>query len=115
MWQSRVWGVEDCGLVVGRVKGGKLNSIYMKKDIIPGQHVISRDPFPSSRKIHVPGQLHPIRVAMREVFVGDTVDTFTQSVTPNPSVTVYDTSGPYTDPAVDIDVREGLPRLREPW
>jgi phosphomethylpyrimidine synthase len=87
----------------------------MKKDIIPGQHVISRDPFPSSRKIHVPGQLHPIRVAMREVFVGDTVDTFTQSVTPNPSVTVYDTSGPYTDPAVDIDVREGLPRLREAW
>jgi phosphomethylpyrimidine synthase len=87
----------------------------MKKDIIPGQHVISRDPFPASRKIHVPGQLHPIRVAMREVFVGDTVDTFTQSVTPNPSVTVYDTSGPYTDPAVDIDVREGLPRPREAW
>jgi len=87
----------------------------MKKDIIPGQHVISRDPFPASRKIHVPGQLHPIRVAMREIIVGDTVDTFTQSVTPNPSVTVYDTSGPYTDPAVDIDVREGLPRLREPW
>ena len=87
----------------------------MKKDIIPGQHVISRDPFPSSRKIHVQGQLHPIRVAMREIFVGDTVDTFTQSVTPNPSVTVYDTSGPYTDPGVDIDVREGLPRLRESW
>jgi phosphomethylpyrimidine synthase len=52
---------------------------------------------------------------MREIFVGDTVDTFTQSVTPNPSVTVYDTSGPYTDPTVDIDVREGLPRLRESW
>jgi phosphomethylpyrimidine synthase len=52
---------------------------------------------------------------MREISVGDTVDTFTQSVTPNPSVTVYDTSGPYTDPAVEIDVREGLPRLREAW
>jgi phosphomethylpyrimidine synthase len=87
----------------------------MKKDIVPGQHVISRDPFPASRKIFVPGRLHPIRVAMREIAVGDTVDTFTQSVTPNPAVTVYDTSGPYTDPAADIDVREGLPRLRESW
>jgi len=56
----------------------------MKKDIVPGQHVISRDPFPASRKIFVPGRLHPIRVAMREIAVGDTVDTFTQSVTPNP-------------------------------
>lgn len=87
----------------------------MKKDIIPGQHVISRDPFPASRKVYVPGRLHPIRVAMREIAVGDTIDTFTQSVTPNPAITVYDTSGPYTDPATDIDVREGLPRLRESW
>jgi phosphomethylpyrimidine synthase len=87
----------------------------MKKDIIPGQHVISREPFPASRKIYVPGRLHPIRVAMRVIEVGETRDTFTQSVTPNPAVTVYDTSGPYTDPAVEIDVREGLPRLREGW
>jgi phosphomethylpyrimidine synthase len=87
----------------------------MKKDIIPGQHVISRDPFPASRKVYVPGQLHPIQVAMREISIGDTVDTFSQSVTPNPSIAVYDTSGAYTDPAVDIDVREGLPRLRESW
>ena len=87
----------------------------MKKDIIPGQHVISREPFPGSRKIYVPGRIHPIRVAMREISVTDTRDTFTQSVTPNPAVTVYDTSGPYTDPAVGIDVREGLPRVREGW
>ncbi len=87
----------------------------MKKDIIPGQHVISREPFPASRKVYVPGRLHPIRVAMREIEVGETRDTFTQSVTPNPAVTVYDTSGPYTDPAAEIDVREGLPRLREGW
>ena len=87
----------------------------MKKDVIPGQHVISREPFPASRKVYVPGQLHPIRVAMREIAVGETRDTFTKSVTPNPTVTVYDTSGPYTDPAAEIDVREGLPRLREEW
>ena len=89
--------------------------VYMKQDIIPGQHVISREPFPASRKIYVPGQLHPIQVAMREIAVGETRDTFTKSVTPNPAVTVYDTSGAYTDPAVEIDVREGLPRLREAW
>ena len=93
----------------------QLNSIYMKKDTIPGQHVISREPFPASRKVYVPGRLHPIHVAMREIAVGDTIDTFAQMVTPNPTVTVYDTSGPYTDPAVEIDVREGLPRLREEW
>ena len=87
----------------------------MKKDIIPGQHVISREPFPASRKVYVPGQLHPIGVAMREIEVGDTHDTYSKSVTANPPITVYDTSGPYTDPAVEIDVREGLPRLRESW
>jgi phosphomethylpyrimidine synthase len=87
----------------------------MKKDSIPGNHVISREPFPASRKIFVPGRLHPIRVAMREIAVGDTVDTFTQTVATNPAVTIYDTSGPFTDPAVEIDVREGLPRLRESW
>ena len=87
----------------------------MTKDVIPGQRVISREPFPGSHKVYVPGSLHPIRVAMREIGIGETRDTFTNSVTPNTAVTVYDTSGPYTDPAVEIDVREGLPRLRESW
>ena len=96
----------------GRIK---LKFIHMKKDVIPGQHVISRDPFPASRKIYVPGKLHPITVAMREISLEDTRDMFTQSVTTNPPVTVYDTSGAYTDPAVAIDVREGLPRLRASW
>jgi phosphomethylpyrimidine synthase len=93
----------------------KNDIIPMKKDTIPGQHVISREPFPASRKIYVPGSLHPIRVAMREIEVADTRDMFTKSVTPNPAVTVYDTSGPYSDPAMQIDVHEGLPRLREAW
>ncbi|HUB59555.1 MAG TPA: phosphomethylpyrimidine synthase ThiC [Puia sp.] len=87
----------------------------MKKDVIPGQHVISREPFPASRKVYVPGKLHPIRVAMREIAVGETVDTFTQTAMPNQAVTVYDTSGPYTDPAAEVDVRVGLARLREEW
>ena len=87
----------------------------MKKDAIPGQHVISRDPFPASKKIYVEGALHDIRVAMREISLEDTTDSFSHTVTPNAPVTVYDTSGPYTDPSVEIDVREGLPRIREQW
>jgi len=87
----------------------------MNKDIIPGGHVISREPFPASRKVYVKGQLHDISVAMREISVGNTVDRFSDTETPNPPVTVYDTSGPYTDPSVDIDLEQGLPRIREQW
>ncbi|HEY4290858.1 MAG TPA: phosphomethylpyrimidine synthase ThiC [Puia sp.] len=77
----------------------------MKKDSTPGQHVISRDPFAASRKIYVPGQLYPVHVAMREI----------RLTGPDDPVTVYDTSGPYTDATVELDVRKGLPRLRESW
>jgi phosphomethylpyrimidine synthase len=87
----------------------------MKKDVLPENDQISRDPFPASQKVYIEGELYPIRVAMREISVGDTVDASTQSVTANAPVTVYDTSGPYTDPAVEIDIRKGLPRLREGW
>lgn len=87
----------------------------MNKDIIPGEHVISREPFPASRKVYVKGQLHDISVAMREISVGNTVDRFSDNETPNAPVTVYDTSGPYTDPVVDIDLEKGLPRIREQW
>ena len=58
-------------------------------------------PLPGSRKVYV-GEL---RVPMREI---------TQSAD-NPPLTVYDTSGPYTDPAARIDIRKGLPALREKW
>ena len=77
----------------------------MKKDSIPGQHVISRDPFPASRKIYVPGHLYPISVAKREISLAS----------PNDPEIVYDTSGPYTETSVDLDIRKGLPRLRESW
>ncbi len=87
----------------------------MKKDHVPAQHVISRTPFPDSRKVYVHGQLHNIQVPMREITLHDTHDRFNNTVEKNSPVTVYDTSGPYTDPAVDIDVQKGLPRLRESW
>ena len=87
----------------------------MKKEVMPAETIISREPFPASRKIYVKGQLHEIHVAMREIAVGNTVDRFSDTETPNLPVTVYDTSGPYTDPAIDVDLRKGLPRLREKW
>jgi phosphomethylpyrimidine synthase len=73
--------------------------------------------YPSSEKIWVLGKIHDIRVAMRRIFLLDTITIVNgqQKVTPNAPVTVYDTSGPYSDPAVDIDLEKGLPRLREPW
>ncbi len=88
----------------------------MKQEKTPNGEVISRSPFPASRKVHVEGQLYDIRVAMREITLADTKihNGFGRSE-PNPSVTVYDTSGPYTDPSVQIDVKAGLPRLREKW
>jgi phosphomethylpyrimidine synthase len=82
---------------------------------MPDNELISREPFPASRKVYVEGKLHPIRVAMREIRVGDTVDGYSNMLTHNASVTVYDTSGPYTDPAAEVDVHKGLPRLREGW
>ena len=92
-----------------------LNFIHMKKEVMPENELISREPFPASRKVYVEDKLHPVRVAMREIGVGDTVDGYSNMVTHNAPVTVYDTSGPYTDPAAVIDVHKGLPRLRESW
>lgn len=66
---------------------------------------LTREPFPASRKIYVPGQVHAdIRVPMREVALSN-----------GESATLYDTSGPYTDPSANIDVRRGLEALRTPW
>ncbi len=87
-----------------------------QKDKTPEQHIITRVPLPASRKVYVPGKLHDIKVAMREIGLSDTVHKFNGNKTEkNPPVTVYDTSGPYTDPAIGIDLKKGLPRLREAW
>jgi phosphomethylpyrimidine synthase len=97
--------------------------------------VITRDPFPASQKVYLEGSLHDdVRVPVREI-----AQTPTRIERPwlqnanngevaegngsapeleaveNPSILVYDTSGPYTDPNVEIDVRQGLPKLREKW
>jgi phosphomethylpyrimidine synthase len=80
---------------------------------------ITTEPFPSSRKIYVPGTLHNIRVAMREISLSPSPASFATNGNfepeANPPVTVYDTSGPYTDAEITIDVKKGLEPLRERW
>ena len=73
----------------------------------------SVQPFPQSKKIYVQGSRPDIRVPMREITLADTPTDFGGEK--NPAVRVYDTSGPYTDPNVTIDVRRGLADIRTPW
>ncbi|UDG82619.1 phosphomethylpyrimidine synthase ThiC [Candidatus Vallotia cooleyia] len=70
-------------------------------------------PLPNSHKIYVTGSRPDLRVPMREIRQADTPSGFGGEK--NPPITVYDTSGPYTDPDVKIDIRIGLPALREAW
>ena len=64
-------------------------------------------PFMNSRKVYVPGKIYPdIRVGMREILTEDPE---------TPVVTVYDTSGPYSDVDAKLDVTKGIERFREPW
>ncbi|HYV44882.1 MAG TPA: phosphomethylpyrimidine synthase ThiC [Myxococcaceae bacterium] len=79
---------------------------------------ISRGPLPGSRKVHVPGTHHPfLRVPMREIALSPTRhgDGPTARLEANAPVTVYDTSGPYTDPEAKIDLERGLPPIRVEW
>ena len=73
----------------------------------------SVQPFPSSRKVYIQGSKEDIQVPMREITLTDTPTDFGGEK--NSPVYVYDTSGPYTDPAASIDVRKGLNPLRENW
>jgi phosphomethylpyrimidine synthase len=70
-------------------------------------------PFPNSTKIYLQGSRPDIRVPMRAIAQTDTPASFGGE--PNPPLYVYDTSGPYTDPDVAIDIRAGLPTPRLPW
>ncbi|KQW91425.1 thiamine biosynthesis protein ThiC [Massilia sp. Root418] len=70
-------------------------------------------PLPNSRKIYVEGSRPDIRVPMREISQSDTSASFGHEK--NPPIYVYDTSGPYTDPDVQIDIRSGLATPRLPW
>lgn len=70
-------------------------------------------PIPGSRKIHVTGSRDDLRVPLREVVLSDTPLVF--GAEKNAPVTIYDTSGPYTDPDYAVDLSAGLPPLRARW
>jgi len=70
-------------------------------------------PITGSRKIYVEGSRADIQVAMREILQDDTAASF--GVEKNPPVTAYDTSGPFTDPDIEIDLMKGMPNLRGTW
>ncbi len=88
---------------------------------IPSQHLSetaqvdqqSIQPFPNSRKIYVQGSRPDILVPMREISLTPTETD--NGIEENAPVFVYDTSGPYTDPNVQIDVRKGLADVRSGW
>jgi len=70
-------------------------------------------PFPQSKKIYVEGSRPDIRVPMREISLSDTHTTDIPE--PNLPITVYDTSGPFGDPDVTVDLMKGMPDIRSGW
>ncbi len=79
---------------------------------------LTGQPFPNSQKVYVEGSQPGVHVGMREITLSDT---FIGGTDENPvyesnePLRVYDTSGPYTDPNFELDVRKGLPKFREQW
>ncbi len=77
------------------------------------QSMDARKRFPNSRKIYIEGSQADIRVPMREIVLSPTQTYVGEEA--NTPILVYDTSGPYSDPDVDIDLRKGLPLVRAAW
>ncbi len=86
------------------------------KDVFTEAQRLSQEttgPFPNAGKIYVQGSRADLRVPMREIYQSDTSASI--GAEQNPPVTIYDTSGPYTDPEAKIDLLAGLPGLRAAW
>jgi phosphomethylpyrimidine synthase len=85
-----------------------------KSEKTPAQQTISTGAISGSRKIYVEGKLHNIKVAMREIVLSPT-KLANGKTEANAPVTVYDTGGAFTDDNMVIDIKKGLPRIREQW
>ena len=80
-----------------------------------GSAATTNSQLPNSQKVYVPGELHPeIKVPFREISLAPT-KTMNGEIEINEPVRVYDTSGPWGDPSVDLEVTRGLPPLRAKW
>jgi len=76
-----------------------------KETVTTSNELLTREPFPASKKVYIKGQIHKdIRVPVREILLANET-----------KLKVYDTSGPYTDQSVAIDVGEGIPAIRKEW
>lgn len=75
---------------------------------------ITKGPIPGSKKTYIKGKMHDIKVAMRQIDLSQTISK-NGTIENNSPVLVYDTSGPYTDPAAEIDVNKGLNPIRKQW
>jgi phosphomethylpyrimidine synthase len=84
-----------------------------RSEALPSEAAVRREPLPGSRKVYVSGA-SGLRVPFREIALTPTRGMHGEAEM-NPPLRVYDTSGPYTDPAADIDLDRGLPELRRPW
>src|SRR5271167_2961385 len=90
-----------------------LNAVKSEK--LPDANCLSYEPLSGSKKVYAQGLGRPdIQVPFREIELSDTKDHHGK-VTSNQPVRLYDTSGPYTDPSVRIDITQGLPQLRLKW
>ncbi len=76
--------------------------------------LITKGPIPGSKKVYLRGMIHDIKVAMRQIDLSQTTSR-NGKVEKNAPVLVYDTSGPFTDPGIKIDVNIGLPTVRKKW
>ncbi|WP_404392923.1 phosphomethylpyrimidine synthase ThiC [Pseudoalteromonas phenolica] len=79
---------------------------------------LTGQPFPNSKKVYVEGEQAGVRVGMREITLSDSFIGGTEEnpvFEKNEPVRVYDTSGPYTEPGFELNVRKGLPKYREQW
>ncbi len=83
------------------------------REVLPGNAVAHREPLPGSKKVYVSGP-NGIRVPFREIALSPTKGMRGETEL-NAPLRVYDTSGPYTDPEVPVDLQDGLPELRRPW
>lgn len=85
----------------------------MSKSLESTVFIPTIQPFPNSKKVYVKGSRPDLRVPMREIQLSETKGPFGTEV--NEPVSVYDTSGVYTDPAFVVDINQGLPQLRRQW
>ncbi|MBB5747233.1 phosphomethylpyrimidine synthase [Brevundimonas variabilis] len=99
---------DEAQAAIGRAESDSLPLKDARDQVMRETGTIPTGERAGSRKVYVAGELFPdIRVPFREVAVHPSAN--------EPPVTIYDSSGPYTDPTVTIDIQRGLPRVKSSW